>query len=56
MLAERGVRAEADAKEQLKTSYRRFIDEKDPALKNQAGLDLIRSIFGTASIAEDSVR
>ena len=56
VLAERGVRAEAEAKAQLKASYRRFIDEKDPAVKNQAGLDLIRSIFGTDSIAEDSVR
>ena len=55
-LAERGVRAEADAKAQLKASYRRFIDEKDPAVKNEAGLELIRSIFGTNSIAEDSVR
>ena len=50
------VRAEADAKEQLKASYLRFIDEKEPALKNQAGVDLIRSIFGTDAIAEDSVR
>ena len=55
-LAERGVRAEADAKAKLKASYRRFIDEKDPAIKNEAGLDLIRSIFGTDSIAENSVR
>ena len=29
-LAERGVRAEADAKAQLKTAYHRFMDEKDP--------------------------
>ena len=55
-LAERGVRAEADAKAQLKASYRRFIKEKDPVVKNEAGLDLMRSIFGTDSIAEDSVR
>jgi hypothetical protein len=54
-LAERGVRAEADAKEQLKASYRRFIDEKELSLKNEAGRDLIRSIFGTDSIAEDSM-
>ena len=56
VLAKRGVRAEADAKEQLKASYRCFIDEKEPGLKNQAGVELIRSIFGTDSIAEDSVR
>ena len=35
-LAERGVRAEADAKEQLKVSYRRFIEENEPAQKNEA--------------------
>lgn len=54
-LAERGVRAEADAKEQLKTTYRRFIDENDPARKNEAGRDLIRVIFGKDSVAEDPV-
>ena len=51
-LAERGVLAEA----QLKARYRRFIEERDPAVKNEAGLDLIRSVFGTDSLAEDSVR
>lgn len=56
VLAERGVRAEAEAKEQLRTSYRRFIEESQPALKNEAGLELIRSIFGSDSIAEDPVR
>lgn len=55
-LAERGVRAEAEAKEQLKASYDRFLAETDPALKNEAGKDLIRAIFGTDAIAEDSVR
>lgn len=55
-LAERGVRAEAEAKEQLKASYNRFVAENDPALKNEAGKDLIRAIFGTEAIAEDSVR
>ena len=54
-LAERGVRAEADAKEQLKISYRRFIDENEPSRKNEAGRELIRAIFGKDSIAEDSI-
>jgi len=45
-LAERGVRAEADAKERLKASLDRFLEEGDPARKNEAGRDLIRSIFG----------
>ena len=54
-LAERGVRAEADAKEQLKISCRRFIDENEPSRKNEAGRELIRAIFGKDSIAEDSI-
>jgi hypothetical protein len=33
-LAERGVRAEAEAKEQLKSSYNRFVAENDLSLKN----------------------
>jgi hypothetical protein len=55
-LAERGVRAEAEAKEQLKASYDRFLAENDPARKNEAGKDLLRAIFGKDSIAEDSIR
>jgi hypothetical protein len=55
-LAERGVRAEADAKEQLKSSYNRFVAENDPSRKNEAGKDLIRTIFGKDAIAEDSIR
>lgn len=54
-LAERGVRAEADAKEQLQITYRRFIEENEPARKNEAGRDLIRAIFGKDALAEDSV-
>lgn len=54
-LAERGVRAEAEANQQLKASYNRFLAENDPARKNEAGKDLIRAIFGKDSLAEDSV-
>lgn len=54
-LAERGVRAEADAREQLQTTYRRFIEENEPARKNGAGRDLIRAIFGKDALAEDSI-
>ena len=50
-LVERGVKAEADAKANLKASYRRFIAENEPAQKNQAGRELIRAIFGKDSIA-----
>ena len=55
VLAERGVRAEAEAKQQLKVTYRRFLEEQEPDRKNEAGRDLIRAIFGKNSIAEDSV-
>ena len=54
-LAERGARAEQDAREELKASYRRFIAEDDPTRKNIAGRDLIRSIFGKDAIAEDPI-
>jgi len=54
-LAERGVRAEADARKQLKASYQRFLDENDADRKSEAGRALIRTIFGKDSIAEDSV-
>jgi hypothetical protein len=36
-LAQRGLRAEAEAKQQLKSSYNRFIAENDPIRKNEAG-------------------
>jgi hypothetical protein len=55
VLAERGVRAEEDAKQQLKAAYRNFLEETEPTLKNDAGRELIRAIFGKDSIAEDSV-
>jgi len=45
-LAERGVQAELDAKENLKTAYKLFMNEQEPARKNQAGKDLVRAIFG----------
>jgi len=55
-LAARGVRAEAEAKEQLKISYHRFLAENDPSRKNEAGKDLTRAIFGKDAIAQDSIR
>jgi hypothetical protein len=54
-LAERGVEAEAASRENLRVAYRRFVSEKEPALKNAAGRDLIRAIFGRDAIAEDPV-
>ena len=54
-LAERGVRAEQDAKENLKTAYHRFLKEQEPSKKEKAGQDLIRAIFGKDAIAEDPI-
>ena len=54
-LAERGVRAELDAKEALKAAYRGFMEEQEPVRKEQAGKDLIRAIFGTEAIAENTL-
>ena len=56
VLAERGVRAEAEAKAQLALSHSQFVTETDPFRKSEAGKDLIRAIFGKDAIAEDSVR
>ena len=54
-LAEDGVRAELAAKENLKSTCKRFMDQQEPALKNAAGKDLVRAIFGKGAIAEDTV-
>jgi hypothetical protein len=55
-LAERGIQAEREARDNLQAAYRRFMDEQEPASKNEAGKDLIRAIFGKEAIAEDPVR
>jgi len=52
-LAELGVEAEAAARAKLAAAYDRFMAEGDPAKKIEVGEDLIRSIFGSAAIAED---
>lgn len=54
-MAERGVRAEREAKANLRAAYQRFMSEHDPARKEQAGKDLIRAIFGVDAIAEDTL-
>lgn len=54
-LAERGVRAEREAKAELNSAYRAFLREKDPPRKDEAGKQLIRAIFGKDAIAEDSI-
>lgn len=55
-LAERGIAAEAEAQSQLEASFHRFLDEREPSRKDEAGKELIRAIFGKAAIADDSVR
>jgi hypothetical protein len=55
-LAERGVKAEAAARENLNTTYRRFMSEANPEKKGEAGKDLVRAVFGEDAIAEDTVR
>jgi hypothetical protein len=55
-LAQRGVEAEAEARENLNATYRRFMSEADPGRKTEAGKDLIRAVFGTDALAEDSIR
>lgn len=55
VLAQRGVEAEAAARENLNATYRRFMSAADPKQKDEAGKDLIRAIFGKDAIAEDSI-
>jgi predicted DNA-binding ribbon-helix-helix protein len=55
-LAERGVQAEREAQDNLKTAYQRFLKEREPKKKDAAGKDLIRAIFGTDAIADDPIR
>jgi hypothetical protein len=55
-LAERGVQADLEAKKALRGAYRRFMDEQEPSAKNDAGKELVRAIFGTDAIAEDTLR
>lgn len=54
-LAEKGVEAEAAARENLNSAYQRFMSAGGAEQKNEAGKDLIRAIFGRTAIAEDSV-
>ena len=55
-LIERGIEAEAAASAKLADAYERFMAESDPARKSADGEDLIRSIFGSAAVAEDPLR
>ena len=42
------------ADQDLKAAYHRFMKEQDPALKEEAGRDLIRAIFGNDALAEEA--
>jgi hypothetical protein len=44
------VRAEQEAKENLAAANGRFLKEKEPMKKEEAGRDMIRAIFGKDSI------
>jgi hypothetical protein len=54
-LAEKGVEAEAAARESLNNAYQRFMSADRAEQKDEAGKDLIRAIFGKTAIAEDSI-
>jgi hypothetical protein len=54
-LAETGIRAEVEAKKKLKVAYERFMEEREPTRKEEAGKDLIRAVFGKDAIADDTV-
>jgi len=51
---QRGIQADLNAKETLKAAYKLFMNEKKPGSKNEAGKELVRAIFGTDAIAEDT--
>lgn len=55
-LAEQGVKAQAQALRNLRSAYRGYLAENEPARKNETGKTLIRAIFGEESIAEVFVR
>jgi hypothetical protein len=54
-LAENGIAAELTAKQNLKMAYKRFMAERQPSKKEEAGRDLACAIFGTDAIAKDSI-
>jgi hypothetical protein len=55
VLAQRGVEADAVARENLNSAYQRFMSEAGMKPESEAGKDLIRAIFGRAAIAEDTI-
>ena len=55
VLAQRGVEAEAAARANLNATYRQFMNETDPERKSEAGKELLRAVFGSDAIAEDSL-
>ena len=54
-LAERGVQAGAEAQRCLRSAYRGYLAESEPARKSETGKTLIRTIFGKDAIAADSL-
>ena len=54
-LAERGIQADKEARQRLKSAYDRFMKEQTAGKKAEAGKTLIRAIFGKDALAEDSL-
>ena len=50
------MQAEAEAQRNLRSAYRGYLAESEPAHKNETGKTLILTIFGKDAIAEDPVR
>jgi hypothetical protein len=54
-IARRRVTAELDAERKLKGAYERFMELSDLPVKQEAGKELVRSIFGTEAVGEDLI-
>jgi len=50
------ARVNKPSKENLKIAYCRFLKNQEPEGKEQAGIDLIRAIFGKAGIRHNTSR
>ena len=54
-LAEQGVQARRDRRQQILSAYGRLVSEQNPQAIEQAGEDLMESIFGKNAFAKDPV-
>lgn len=51
-----GLRAQGEARRDLRSAYRRLFAENEAALNVEIGKTVVRAIFGMDSITDDSVR